>query len=511
MEGDECSPLEGKSWSRVASNVPDPPKCIEECRARFLRDVVQGYDDSRLPEVCGILSKNDGAQERLWDLYCCNSSACGVKPEMGQDPGVNWIVNRCQSHGIQDPGPPSLGHICPVIGPPGDCAKGLFYSDGRPHPTPYATQSQGFWATPTSASMTSSVSATRSGHSASGTSSASNLKQSDEDQPSGSLPLGPRIAIGVCGAVVLLAIVAVAICLYRRRSRRGYTQSIKSEIKHNPLPQACSPTPLISPTASTHENIHNPVPLTPPPRLKERRILPTLLTPTSSEFGGSFPGTPVSNLNSSTSSFPQPPFVTQRNSSFSSRHHRPTKSLVNPPSTIFQGKELKTASMSSATTGRTARTVSNTSSGFPYPVPSSPSRPARPHEMPLRIPDLVCPGPPPNRALPPPPPPVSPVSPIALLRQHSTDNGHNVSMALAAGFIPPRNPARGVVLGKDSRDFCDLTESYARESKDRDSWGSWSIGAGGTILGSSSIQRGGERVNSPVLEEADLERMGGRY
>lgn len=88
MEEENCYPVltESKAWGKVASNVPDPPKCIENCRARFLRRVVRGYDESKLSQVCGILSKDSKAKEKLWELSCCNSMACGVQlNDLGQD------------------------------------------------------------------------------------------------------------------------------------------------------------------------------------------------------------------------------------------------------------------------------------------------------------------------------------------------------------------------------------------------------------------------------------------
>ncbi|KAK1849958.1 hypothetical protein CCHR01_07441 [Colletotrichum chrysophilum] len=513
-EGSGCYPaVRAREWGKIASNVPDPPQCIDNCGRKFLEKLVPGFRDSKWTEACGILSQTENTKQ-LWDLYCCNSSICGVFPSMGQDPGVNYIVNTCHNNGIrtvQDPGPPPLEYDCSAVINYAECSKPFFQSDSRP-----STSEEGFWATsaivakPSSTSTTAMVS-TSSSHSAL-TSGASTSNQSHGKRPSGSLPLGSKIAIGISCGIVLIAIIAIAICIWRRRPRRGYTQSIKNEIKHPSLPQASSPTPLISSEDSTHDGTHHTT-LTPPPRLKERNLLPSLISTTTSEAGGSFPGTPVSYHGPG--GFPQSPFADPVSARLAQKGYRSSKPPVSPLSSSFHGKSIKTVSIGSAASNRTTTTVSNISSAFPYP---SPSRPPRPHDTPLRIPDLVCPGPPPTRALPPPPPPVSPVSPIspvsptALFRQQSIDVGHNVSLALAAGFIPPRNPARGVVLGKDSKDFCDLTERCARESRDRDSWGSWSFGGGVTSIGTSSVQRGGAaRVNSPVLEEADLERMGGKY
>ena len=112
--------------------------------------------------------------------------------------------------------------------------------------------------------------------------------------------------------------------------------------------------------------------------------------------------------------------------------------------------------------------------------PHSPSRPTRPHDEPLEIPDLVAPsGPPPRRALPPPPPISGPTAlspPPWPLRSVITKSPvQHGDVGVAAGVVK-NNPARGVRLENGSQDLCELTEEYAQG---RGSWGSWSGGGGG--------------------------------
>ncbi|KAK1730545.1 uncharacterized protein BDZ83DRAFT_747325 [Colletotrichum acutatum] len=331
---------------------------------------------------------------------------------------------------------------------------------------------------------------------------------------------------------------AFVICLFRRRSRDDYDHSLKSEIGHpNPRPDT-SPTPLSGPLYAIREGIRTP--LTPPPRLQQRRLLSTHGNPErpSINISVSIPGTPLGASVEKAGIF-SPSLISTPTPIAANRvppkYDRSTKPYyrVSPPppqSTFGQGTSGgprysgKTSSMSSAASSRTATTVSNVSSIFPHLVPYSwPMRPPRPHEKPLLIPDLVCPGPPPARSLPP-APPGSPTSPVSfhkklLLQQLQQQQQQqkrggsfdSVSAAVSNGWIPPRNPARGVMLEKESRDLCELTETCAREWRERNSWGSWSIGGGGTGVGTSSVQKGGGSVNSPVLEEEDLERIGGRY
>ncbi|WYZ36666.1 hypothetical protein EsH8_II_000172 [Colletotrichum jinshuiense] len=345
---------------------------------------------------------------------------------------------------------------------------------------------------------------TRAASSALETSDASNSSQSFEQRHNG-MPTSIKIAIGASSTVAFLAILAFVVFLFCRRPRHGYAQSIKSETKHHALPQANSPTPLISPAASTHEAVHTP--LTPPPRLQERRLLPALLGPERPSIDVSIPGTPLGASVAQAGIFSQSPIASPTASKLAPRNDRSPRVYGVPPPRISTGaaQPRKTASVGSAASGRTVTAAFNVPGH-----PTSPTRPPRPHEIPLRIPDLVCPGPPPNRALPP-APPLSPVSLSPLFRQQHGSGGGSIGVAVSNGWVPPRNPARGVVLGKESRDLCDLTESCAKESRERDSWGSWGVGGGGTGVGASSVQRGSGRVNSPVLEEADLERMGGRY
>jgi hypothetical protein len=86
---------------------------------------------------------------------------------------------------------------------------------------------------------------------------------------------------------------------------------------------------------------------------------------------------------------------------------------------------------------------------------------------------------------------------------------------VAAGLVT-RNPAAGVVLDRESRELCELTEQSYREWQGLGS-GRWAPGrgrySGGTIPPRSAAHRSNEsvRVGSPVLEEVDLERMAGGY
>ncbi|KAH7320976.1 hypothetical protein B0I35DRAFT_477509 [Stachybotrys elegans] len=107
----------GRSWGFIATNIPDPPACISECRAQLLETLLQG--DETMQRACELLSDTTfaGREEAVQALYCCDSQRCGVdhlgKP--GQDPNVNWIINTCQNFGyvpIIDNGPPASDYLC---------------------------------------------------------------------------------------------------------------------------------------------------------------------------------------------------------------------------------------------------------------------------------------------------------------------------------------------------------------------------------------------------------------
>ncbi|OHW94046.1 hypothetical protein CSPAE12_07316 [Colletotrichum incanum] len=267
----------------------------------------------------------------------------------------------------------------------------------------------------------------------------------------------------------------------------------------------------MSPSGSTHGAIRTL--LTPPPRLQERRLLPSPRSPGTAGISISIPRTPLDAAVAQKGPLSPSSVSSPMASKLPPRFDRSTKpyyGILSPTAFSDTSKAGKTASLRSALSGRAATTVLDLSSSLPHHVPSSPTRPSRPHVKPLHIPDLVCPGPPPTRSLPP-PPARSPSRPASLFsNRHREESHRDFVAAIVNGRVPPRNPARGVVLGKEARDLCDLTETSATEQQERDSWGSWAIGGGGTGSG-MSLPKGDGRVNSPVLEEADLERIGGRY
>jgi hypothetical protein len=91
IDEDVCSGLASsseQSWDTVATNVPDPPKCIADCQHHFLSSVVRNYENILFGKVCQELSNNEAktGNQKFWTLYCCDSVRCGVRNDrLGQD------------------------------------------------------------------------------------------------------------------------------------------------------------------------------------------------------------------------------------------------------------------------------------------------------------------------------------------------------------------------------------------------------------------------------------------
>ena len=75
MEAKGCG---GEPWGLLATDVSDPPKCIQGCRSRFLNILVGEHET--LATACEVLSDmgHTGKTQPFRDLYCCDSQLCGV-------------------------------------------------------------------------------------------------------------------------------------------------------------------------------------------------------------------------------------------------------------------------------------------------------------------------------------------------------------------------------------------------------------------------------------------------
>ncbi|KAI1266369.1 hypothetical protein F5Y18DRAFT_27807 [Xylariaceae sp. FL1019] len=353
-------------------------------------------------------------------------------------------------------------------------------------------------------------------------------------EPSTSLTGGAKAAIGVFSFLAILAVTAILLFIFRRRTKRRSRAASDSLVgthrQSGPYsePPSGSQTPLIlpPPTASTRN-----LPLTPPARLSDRRYLQSILK-NGTLYRSDAPNTSGLALPSAVGHALAHGTQSTRQEQRATAH-----SIVFPLATeapaMTQYAQSSVYSLSSAHGHSTITVQSNKASsihsgsatitGTSTP-PQSPIRLGRSLDEP-EMPDPVNPsGPPPTRALPAPPlnhpnsptfsvSSMSPRSPTFSARSAICNNHPTVSSK--HGSIKPPS------ISASTKELCELTESYAREA--RESWGSWSgVGGGGPGVqplgrkrGSGSPRGGIEHKAEPtqpaVIEELDLEKLGGRY
>lgn len=65
-------------WGFIATDVDDPPRCVSECRERFLRQMLP--KDETFGRLCEVLGDKDhmDKEQPFRSLYCCDSQLCGV-------------------------------------------------------------------------------------------------------------------------------------------------------------------------------------------------------------------------------------------------------------------------------------------------------------------------------------------------------------------------------------------------------------------------------------------------
>ncbi|KAH6885799.1 hypothetical protein B0T10DRAFT_462049 [Thelonectria olida] len=429
-----------RAWGFVADQVDDAPPCIAECRGRFLSDVLP--ENETFERVCEMLQ--DSASEGPFRaLYCCDAQICGVDhlQKAEQDPTVNWLIDSCRNIGfdsIEDPGPPDSTYIC---------GQGSGYDGGPWCQDEKTTGTETALIVPESSSSTAE--ATRklattdipssvasqdkipdpttseaTGPSDTGATHVSDTQDGTKSHQG--MSAGVKAAIGIAVAVVFVAVVVLLFCLWRRRKARR-RNSEREEKKLGPLPPSRPVSKAVSQRSSYPDSS---IPLTPPARLQERRLLPTSLAnvryvPATMPEQHGFPLSPVFSPMSGKLSPRQERIVKRKNgsNSLASSVGATIGDVRNTPVQYV----LK-ATVDSPTSTRTSS--SPVRSGKP-----SPTRPSRLGDQSLAITELVSPGPPPKRALPSTPPigigtfansppqktrpPVSPNTPIASPSQDS--------------------------------------------------------------------------------------------
>ncbi|KAK3314524.1 hypothetical protein B0H66DRAFT_593246 [Apodospora peruviana] len=494
-----------------AQGSRDP--CVQSCKNHFMSTVVMAAfnDVTGWQAACGKLT-SDTPTEQFWPLYWCDSTFCGVQVNqtggLGQDPMVDQIINTCQGPGIGiwnvfDSGPPPVDFVCQTDKSPGRTA-----CHGSPSPNQkLEPTSQGAASGPTSTSSTRHPTASPTISDAHGVGGAPSTTSRDN------LSKGAKIALVVCSLIALLTLILVALLCLRRRHRRKKlkSQHFRSALNsrshrpidsHNNFPcRGSAGTPLISPAGSTTTADHGATPpLTPPLRLRDRRLLlPSILRTGGSGFGNrsSDPSPPLTPLTPAYSpnnsfyhhhangggsngggAFPPSPICAPTTNKLVPRYERtPTPRL--PQQQSLPLPQIAFAAAAGTDRGSSGHSMSSLRHEITgTQAPGSPPRPPRPHEQPLEIPDLLTPaavvttgtsspvGPPPSRGLPPPPPPPPPLSPLS---QASVISGSfSVSAASADGSSGILTPRKSTATADNNTATMDFMDPLSRRS-----WGSW--------------------------------------
>ncbi|KAI2471524.1 hypothetical protein F4781DRAFT_429210 [Annulohypoxylon bovei var. microspora] len=532
--------------------------CVNKCFNQFV-DEWYGKTHGDFESVCNQLAHLEPNTELL-RLYCCDSTNCGVATEMkGQSPSVDLIINKCQNVGnylIYDPGPPqSNGFNCSSLTSgefPLDALRLLDPLTRPAEPESGETGPPSLLPSNSPSAMKTAISSSSSPAAATSLSSELNSTRSGfgavPSTPTG-LTEGSKAAIGICSSLAIIAIIFLAgFLISRRRSRpkrlAGSAPSAPRLNRSSSEPPSASHTPLITPPPSAKGP-----PLTPPARLSDRRFLPPLLkqggTPNSSLTGGLderayLPvalGSPAERRTALRHERQATPSSIAKSPSLPAAVHFAPRFLRDSGSSYSSGHGGASTTSNKVSSVHSGTATVHGTHTPPISLPLSPTRPPRPHNAHLEIPDLVTPaGPPPSRALPAPPPyhPVSPTFTVSPLTPSSSpalplrplalgDHARAYSSSQLGAADHKGYPEPGAALSASTKDLCDLTEAYARETSD--SWGSWGGGGGPGITAGGGRKRGsggrsrdttngekkGERGSMVSLQELDLERLGGKY
>ncbi|KAK4075065.1 uncharacterized protein Triagg1_4729 [Trichoderma aggressivum f. europaeum] len=228
-----------------------------------------------------------------------------------------------------------------------------------------------------------------------------------------SVPVSTKVTIGVSVMVGILAVLALIAWHLRLKARLRNKKRISRPIKPSSLP----PTPLISPSSSYAGPPSGP--LTPPPRLQERRFLLTRALSLrrnnqrrqyNDEDSQEWVGVPLSPMPPLSPLSPLSIPRTRWNSEESehggitatttisqiTQVNRPPRDDVAPAasvSSIFSSASTLRATSNTSTDSAQIRYSGATATDLPRPPP-------RVYETPPMIRGLASPGPPPTRALP---------------------------------------------------------------------------------------------------------------
>ncbi|KAK5632464.1 hypothetical protein RRF57_008179 [Xylaria bambusicola] len=528
--------------------------CVTACFEEFIPNV---------QDTCHQLQQPEPRRTKLWDLYCCDSTNCGVYIGgagqsreshvylkrhvvflMSITANVDLIINECQNIGfpsIEDPGPPSMNYCTSSATPTISTSLPPQTLDVDPLTAPIAitrsTDSTSLHTvTPSrTASLAPGISVSLPPTLVVPGSSIRTGSPISANTDSSRLSSGVTAAISVFSVIAVLAITALLLFLFHRQKKGPGSSSLGLRLtpydsRLYPGPRSGSLTPLITSPPST---LSRPVPLTPPAKLSDRKYLQPVQRQGASQTSAS--------LGVGNKTLLPSPARAPIQSPAKSRHKRVTATTTTSSQTLtttepppsFQCPQSSIYSSSSGPGTSTITIDSNKASSIHsgsatvvgnVTPPSSATRFPHTHDRSLEFSDYVTPaGPPPNRALPAPPPShsnslscsVSPTSSLSPTFPASASiHGENPIVSTQHGI------ATATPVPLSAKELRDLTESYARET--RESWGSWSgVGGGGPGITSPGRKKGrGNRGSADkkretktvtVSQNLDLEKLSGRY
>ncbi|KAJ3475728.1 hypothetical protein NLG97_g9359 [Lecanicillium saksenae] len=318
----------GSTWGAIADNIQDAPTCVRGCRDSLRR--LLAPSDETFEKFCRTLVQLDQPKrdDMLLGLYCCDSQLCGVDNIglPGFDPNVDFIINVCSRtetsdslgfDSIPDPGPPAATHVClNTLLPSSDiaCSRTIISTtttssssatrttSSTSSTSSSTTDSTTTDSTTTDSTTTQSTSNTNSSRNSTPTSTAmtstsgtgaaapsisslddprllENTSGGPKGDNSGGLSTASKIIIAVAvGAAILVALIAVLWhCRYRRKNRDSLTPNDTRPSMIMVPPVNRSPVSPNSQLVSPSPSYLGPdgEPLTPPPRLQDRRLLAT--------------------------------------------------------------------------------------------------------------------------------------------------------------------------------------------------------------------------------------------
>lgn len=421
--------------------------------------------------------------------------------------------------GMVDPGPPSDSYTCRLASAHGSDHHGQaaranmsasvnaraksFPSQGTRATTAAMAAATGMFVRGTTTRFTSklasaSVTSRITHHSTDAGFHASQMAGADD-------PAGPATAVKV--SVVLVTLVGVmllgtlVICLRRHQRQEGDRERVR-------FPGSCTSStgqPTVTEPLTSPELGGGKAHIRPPPRLSERRLLPTSHKIPTAERSI----ITISRSSHLRSTSVRPPAAARLAARQMKRGQASSEGLPSRPSKTVAGPYAPRATRPGSVDSLISSQPSSTSIAEAPASRVSPVATGRRARDPWRRVRSDVPGPPPNRALPATPSSDPQCPATHLTKTWLTSRPRNEGVAYNCSVSALDNPPYGVVLPPESRDLWDLTEKCARES--RSSWGTWAgMGGGGTGIAVSSPRR--KRGARPVvLEEVDLEELGGTY